>query len=126
MPGYLLAAAIVMLLTGLAHSVLGELLILRHMGSFQGMPALLGSVELARRTLRFTWHLPTVLATAMALMLIRAAGLAQPGQGERFVVQTIAGSMLACALVTALISRGRHPGWAAFLVAAFLAWMGAR
>jgi hypothetical protein len=126
MSSLLLAASILMLLTGAAHSVVGEFLILCHMPNFQGIPALLGSVELTKRTLRFTWHLPTLLASGMALILKRYAQLPQLGAEEKFVVLTICGSMLACSVVTLAISRGKHPGWVAFLVAATLAWMGAR
>ena len=126
MSSLLFAASIFMLVTGAAHSVLGEFLILRHMANFQGVPALLGSVELTKRTLRFTWHLPTLLASGMALILERYAQLSQLGVEEKFVIHTICGTMLACSVVTLAISRGKHPGWVAFLMAAVLSWMGAR
>ena len=126
MSSLLFAASIFMLVTGAAHSVLGEFLILRHMANFQGVPALLGSVELTKRTLRFTWHLPTLLASGMALILERYAQLPHLGVEEKFVIHTICGAMLACSVVTLGISRGKHPGWVAFLVAAVLSWMGAR
>jgi len=126
MTNLLLAAAILMLLTGVAHSVLGELLILRHMSKFQAVPPLLGSIELTKRTLRFTWHLATLLASGMALILVHYAYLPQLGDGEKFVVHTIGGAMLACSVVTLAVSRGKHPGWVAFLVIAVLSWLGAR
>jgi len=124
--GLLLAASILLLVTGLAHSVLGEVLILRHMATFQGVPSVLGSVEWTKRTLRFTWHLPALLASGMALILGRYAYLTQHGAEERFVIQTISGTLLACSVVTLAVSRAKHPGWVAFLVAAVLCWMGAR
>ena len=126
MSSLLIAASTLMFVTGAAHSVLGEFLILRHMANFRGVPPLLGSVELTKRTLRFTWHLPTLLASGMALILLRYAYLTQLGDEEKFVVHTISGAMLACSVVTLAISRGKHPGWIAFLVAAVLSWMGAR
>jgi hypothetical protein len=124
--GLLLAAAILLLVTGLVHSVLGELLILRHLAQLREVPPLLGSVELTKRTLRFTWHLPTLLASGIALILARYAYSAPLGEGERFAVQVISGALLACAVVTFAVSRGKHPGWVAFLAAAALCWMGAR
>jgi hypothetical protein len=126
MPSLLLVAAILMLVTGAAHSVLGELLILRHMASFQGVPPLLGSLELTKRTLRFSWHLPTLLASGMALILLRYTALAQLGDGETFVIRTISGAMLACSIVTLAVSRGKHPGWVAFLAIAALSWVGSQ
>ena len=122
----LLLASILTILTGAAHSVLGELLILRHMANFEKVPSLLGSVELTKRTLRFTWHLPTILASGMALILLRYAHLPILGEGEMFVIRTISAAMLACSLVTLLLSRGKHPGWIAFLLIAILSWMGGR
>ena len=126
MSAFLLAASILMLATGCAHSFLGELLILRFMVNFKEVPALLGSVELTKRTLRFTWHLPTLLAVGMALILLRYAALPQLGIQEKFVTNTISAALLACFFVTFAFSRGRHPGWIAFLGAAVLAWLGAR
>jgi hypothetical protein len=126
MSTFLLAASILILATGCAHSFLGELLILRFMVNFKEVPALLGSIELTKQTLRFTWHLPTLLASGMALILFRYASLPQLGNQEKFVINTISGALLACFFVTLAVSRGRHPGWVTFLLSAALAWIGSR
>jgi len=118
---------------GLAHSGFGELLLLRLMEleSVQGFPALPGSDTLARvfcadtpaaatRTLRTAWHTPTLLGWAFALLLGRYASRTELGAGERFVVRTTAVALSVCAVVWFAGTRGKHPGWAAFLVSAVL------
>jgi len=123
MSGLLLAAGLVAIVTGVLHAVLGEILILRHLDRLDGLPPLLGSKELPKQTLRFTWHLPSILAWAFAAILIRYARLAELGADDRFVVATISVAFLVCAGIVLLINRGRHPGWTAFLGAGVLCWM---
>src|SRR5262245_5421281 len=125
MSGLLLAASLVAVVTALLHAVLGEILILRHLDKVDSLPPLLGSKELPRQTLRFTWHLPSILACAFAAILARYAQLAVLGARERFVIMTISVAVLACAGAIILISRGRHPGWVAFLIVAVLCWIAA-
>src|SRR5262249_7819427 len=73
---YFAVAGVMALLLGLAHSILGEILLLRRLTNDHLPPiapfslielpklGLMGSADLARLTLRFTWHLPTVLGAA--------------------------------------------------------------
>ncbi len=73
---------------------------------------------------RVIWHLPSILGWAFALILTRFAYLPDPGGEERFVLKTISVSLLVCAVLVFAGTR-RHPGWAAFLAAAVLSWVGA-
>jgi len=57
----LLFAGVLSALIGIAHSVLGEKLVLGPLFERGDVPKLLGSTSFARHTLRFTWHLTTVL-----------------------------------------------------------------
>jgi hypothetical protein len=116
----LAAAAIVLVVTALAHSVLGELFILRKMapGVF---PRLLRSDVLAARTTRATWHITTALGAAFIPILWHERAAPDP-----FVIDVIASSLAACGVIGIVVTRARHPGWIAFAVAAALAFAGAR
>ena len=78
------------------------------------------------QTIRFSWHLPSILGCAFAQILLRYGSLTELGVGERFVVRTMAISLLLCAAVVFATTRGRHPGWAALLATAVLSWTAAR
>ena len=123
MRSYFVAAACLALFVGLAHSILGELLLIGRLVS-DGLPPLLGNREFARRTLRFTWHLPTALACGFAAILLRLARPDAPGAQLAFVERATALSFLASATIVLLISRGKHPGWVGLLGVAILIWMG--
>ncbi len=123
--GLLLAAGLLAFSLGLVHSVLGEVLFFRHMERFQGFPLVPGGHDYWKRTLRMTWHIPSILAWAFAWILIDFAFLAQLGGGERFVVKTIALSQLLCAVLTLVGTKGKHPAWVAFLALAVLCWIAA-
>lgn len=123
--GLLIAAGVLAFSLGLVHSVLGELLFFRRIESLQGFPSIKGGDDYWKRTLRVTWHVPSILGWAFALILVDFAFLAQLGAGERFVVKTIALSQALCAAVTLGGTKGKHPAWVAFLVLAVLCWLAA-
>ncbi|MDL5030425.1 hypothetical protein QRD43_00790 [Pelomonas sp. APW6] len=54
-------ATLLILLTGLAHSWLGERYLLRRLFKRDDLPAVLGSTAFTTGTLRFVWHLLTVV-----------------------------------------------------------------
>ena len=130
------AAGGLTLLLGLAHSVLGELLLFRRWTNDCLPPlapfslievrkmGLAGSTDLARRTLRFTWHLPAVLGWAFGAILLRLSSPSSPGTDLAFVERAAALSFGACSLVVLFCTRGQHPGWVAFLAIAILIWLG--
>jgi hypothetical protein len=53
-------AAVLMFVTGIAHSYLGERYILIRLFKRDGLPKILGSAAFTSGTLRFVWHLTTV------------------------------------------------------------------
>ncbi|MEW6777877.1 MAG: hypothetical protein AB1405_16380 [Bdellovibrionota bacterium] len=124
MNGWLFSAGILSCAIGAIHSGLGEYLIFRHRKDFRGFPPLLGNEEITLGTIRATWHIATLLAAVPAALLFRFAFLAELGAKERFAVRVTAGSLLACAAVLFAGTRGKHPGWAGFLLAAGLCGMG--
>lgn len=99
------AAALIALL-GLAHSVLGERYILTRLFR-RDLPKLFGGPELTRSTLRFAWHLTTVLAWALAALLVQLAG----PHAAADLVRTIGWALLLSGLLPLVSTRGRHLSW---------------
>jgi hypothetical protein len=124
------------ILLGLVHSILGEILLLRRLRKdslpvlapfslFEVRPlGLTGNPDLALGTLRFTWHLPTVLGLGVAAILLGLATPSAAGTPLVFIERVLALSLLACTLVVLVISKGKHPGWIVFLVITILVWLG--
>jgi hypothetical protein len=118
----LLIAAALLALLGAAHSTLGERYILIRLFRRNDLPAILGSSDFTRRTLRFAWHITSVLAFGLAAILVI---LASPGGGTaRMTVEIIAATCAACGVVALTGSRGRHLSWVVFFTVAVLLWFG--
>ena len=56
----LVIGAVLAVLIGVAHSVLGERFLLVRLCQRDNLPHLLGSDAFTRQTLRFAWHLTTI------------------------------------------------------------------
>ena len=112
------AAALIALL-GLAHSVLGERYILIRLFR-RDLPALFGGTAFTRQTLRFAWHLTTVLAFGLSAVLVLLAGSASP----QALATCIGGVLLFSGLLPLIHTRGRHLSWLVLFVAGglCLAW----
>ena len=111
------------IVTGIAHSVLGELLIFRHLRSGTLVPTH-GAPPLQGRNVRIlwaTWHLATVFGWAFAAILLRVAF-----QPDVPLLPLVAGATVAANIGGSLLvlvgTRGRHPGWVALAVVAALTW----
>jgi len=120
-------AAGLAIFTGVAHSVLGELLIFRHLrkGTLvpdQDAPPLKGRHI---RILWATWHLATVFGLAMAVVL---AQLAVDPQVPilRLVVSATVAAYAGGSILVLVGTRGRHPGWIALGLVAALTWIAVR
>jgi hypothetical protein len=124
MSWYLIASAVLAFTLGLAHSVLGERYILTRLFRRGNLPHLFGGETFTRRTLRFTWHLTTLLAWGLGAVLLAVAHQS-PGPTTGLVARTVAVTFLLCGVVAGFGSRGRHFAWVVFLVMAALAWIGA-
>lgn len=117
-------AAGLAVLTGIVHSLLGELLIFRHLRNGTLVPAL-GAPPLRNRNIRIiwaTWHLATVFGWAFAVILGR---LAMDPQAP--LLSLVIGAAVAAyaggALLVLIGTRGRHPGWVALAAVAALTWV---
>ena len=99
-------AAGTMVVTALAHSVLGERrLIIPLLALNQGVMAR----PLSRDVMRLAWHGTSILMTALAYVLAYQA--LHPESAQRPVVLAIGIAMTGFGLLDAIISKARHVGW---------------
>jgi hypothetical protein len=120
----LLVAVVLILLLGLVHSVLGERYILIRLFRRTDLPRLFGSDRFTRNTLRFAWHLTTVVWWGVAVLLLYAARPQRLSVADLGAV--LAWTALASAVVSLIGSRGRHPAWVVFLAIGLAIWTGTR
>lgn len=123
---YLSAAAFLLVVVGLVHSVLGELLIFHRMRPRGIVPAdggkLLRSAHV--RILWATWHIVTVLGWCVAALLWWLAQPSNPHLARALPGAAAIAALVASSALVLVGTRGRHPGWAGLLTAAVLAWIG--
>lgn len=99
-------AALLIALLGFAHSMLGERYILVRLFRRE-LPKLFGSTGFTRNTLRFAWHLTTVLAFGFSAVLVQLAG-AWTAQG---LARTVGWCLVASGILPLVFTRGRHLAW---------------
>ncbi len=120
----LLVAGLLSALIGIAHSVLGEKLVLGPLFDRGDVPKLLGSTTFARRTLRFTWHLTTVLLLGIGA-IVTTLSPAPIGLQSAWILQVLAVTFGVCSLLSLIGARGKHFSWWVFLLIAVLLFLGA-
>ena len=119
----LVIAAVLSVLIGLAHSVLGERLLLGPLFSRGDVPKLLGSTTFSRQVLRFAWHLTTVLIFGIGLVIWYLAS--SPLNTEAvWILRAFAATFGASTLLSLIGARGKHFSWWVFLIITVLLWMG--
>ncbi len=123
MNSYLVAAAVLALVVGLVHSVLGETLIFRRLRQRSLVPTNGGNVLLERhvRILWASWHVLTVFGGLIAFQLWQLA--ANPAAGRGSLAGAIVVAMILGSLLVLVGTKGRHPGWVGLLGVAALVWM---
>ncbi len=124
MNGVLLVAGLLSALIGIAHSVLGEKLVLGPLFERGDVPKLLGSTSFARHTLRFTWHLTTVLLLGIGAVVV-VFSLSPPDPQSACIIQVLTATFAVCSLLSLIGARGKHFSWWVFLIIAVLLWLGA-
>lgn len=120
----LVTAASVLAMVGLAHTVLGELLMFRNLRT-RGIVPTAGQPVLRERQVRIlwgTWHLVTVLAWAMSALLWRLGTVPADTALGAWVADVAGAATLASGVLVFYATEGRHPAWAALLVVAALVW----
>lgn len=121
----LFAAGLLSVLIGVAHSVLGEKLVLGPLFRRSELPKLLGSTIFARQTLRFTWHLTTVLLLAIGAVVVVVSFTVLEPQSA-WILRIFALTFAACSLLSLVGARAKHFSWWVFLLIAVLLWIGTR
>src|SRR5471030_961003 len=119
---YFVAAGLCFIL-GLGHSVVGERYILIRLCRRTDLPKLFGSAELTARTLRFAWHLCTVAWWGAGAIFCY---MARDRLSPTTVAGVLAGVFLISAVVTFVVSRGRHFAWLFFLAIGVIALYGSK
>jgi len=100
-------AAFLIAALGLVHSVLGERFILIRLLRRDDLPKLFGGTEFTKGTLRFAWHLTTVLAFGFAALLFQLATYAPTA----VLVRTIGWISILSGFLPLVYTRGRHLSW---------------
>lgn len=113
----LLLAAVLILLTGVAHSYLGERYILIRLFRRADLPQLFGGTAFTTGTLRFAWHLTTVAWWGFAYLAYAAS---QGPVTTDQVLTTLGTVALVSAAFPLYFTRGRHLSWIVFLVVGVL------
>ncbi|MDQ0643137.1 hypothetical protein [Microbacterium murale] len=116
----LIAAAVLIALLGVAHSILGEKHIIRWLLAHD-LPRLLGGVSFTAGTIRFAWHLTTVLFLGLAGVLL----VVTLGASASAVLMVVGSTFVLCAVLPIWFTRGRHISWVILLVAGGLCFWGA-
>jgi hypothetical protein len=104
--GLFLTAAVLLVITAFAHSVLGER---RLLGPLLARREGVLASDLARFILRFAWHLTSVTWAILALILVQ---LVRDPTTARFWAAAATGvAFTGIGLFDAVATRGRHVGW---------------
>lgn len=102
----LLVAAVLVAVIGVAHSILGEVYILRPLYRQTELPKLRGA-EFPLGTIRFAWHVTSLLLFGIAVVLVQIA----TRMSLDAVIITIGWTLLASSALPLIYSRGKHPSW---------------
>lgn len=119
----LVIAAGLSVLIGIAHSVLGERLLLGPLFRRGELPKLLGSSTFARNVLRFAWHLTTVLAVGIGVVIGYLASSPLDPQAV-WILRALSVTFGVSTLVSLIGARGKHFSWWVFLIITVLLWVG--
>lgn len=108
----LVATGVLIALLGIAHSILGEIYIVRPLLR-QSDPPILDGSRFLRAVVPFAWHLTTVLMVSIAGVLF-GIGV---GLSMQALVGWIGATLIASGLLPLIYTRGRHLAWVVLFVA---------
>jgi len=123
MAALLYLAAFLAVALGVAHSMLGERYILVRLFRREDLPKLFGSSEFTTRTLRFAWHITTVVLLGFAALLVHA------GRGDLStagMLRIIGFTFIIAGLLPLFYTRGKHLSWVVlFAIGGIALWCAA-
>lgn len=121
----LVLAAMIAILVGVAHSVLGEKFVfsqLRQQSWVPSKPA--GPLHESHvRIVWASWHALTVFGFVLAAILLRLASPVEVVQLSAFIQNAVFVGMVAAALLVLVGTKARHPGWLGLLLVGLLTWL---
>lgn len=121
---YLLAAAVVAVLVGVIHSILGEVLIFRKLRKGTIIPTQ-AAAPLEPRNVRIlwaTWHLASAFGFGFAAILLFLAN--HDSAPDPAIAWTLTLSFAAGSVLVMAATRGKHPGWIGLLIVSVLTFLG--
>jgi hypothetical protein len=117
-----IAASLILVLTALAHSVIGEVMIFRKLSEGRIVPSM-SAPPLKERNVRIlwaSWHLTSIFGLVFALAVYKV-GIGAPLSAHE-LVSSIAIACLAGGMLVLIGTKGRHPGWISLSLASALIW----
>lgn len=108
----LTAAAILLILMSVFHSILGERLILQPINNADNLPKIWGSRQATFRTLEASWHLVSVMWLGLAAHLLTLQFYPQyMDKSFQIIFGLIFGAL---AIVPLVWNSGKHKSWLVF------------
>ncbi len=125
-PWYTSAAGLIVLIA-LAHSVVGEQRIFRHLRRAGHLVPTEGGTVLRAFQVRIlwgTWHMLSAMGLGLAAVLLWLAHPAAQAASAGRVEWCVATAMVVSGVLVLVSNRGRHPAWVALFAAAALVALG--
>ena len=97
-----------LMLCGLAHSILGERYILTRLFKRGNLPPLFGNEQFTKGTLRFTWHITSVAWFGFAALVLLLPD-------AKILLCTISVVFAISGVCSAYFTKGKHLSWLVFL-----------
>ena len=117
---YLMSAAALTFLIGLAHTLLGEKLILIPLLK-KKQHTIRGSEFIVRRTIRFAWHATTLAWWGIAVIFVVLASGPLSAR-EIVILRILSGTFGASGILSLIAGHGKHFSWYVFLAIAALSF----
>lgn len=124
MQTYFLIAAIVSVLVGIVHSLLGEILIFRKLRA-KGLVPTQAAPPLESRNVRIlwaTWHAASVFGFGFSAVLFAAAS--GHTHLDSITLHAVICAFVAASALVLIATKGKHPGWLGLLAVAVLVYLG--
>ena len=120
---YLILSGVLTTLMVIAHSVLGEKLIMIPLQKTEGLPRVRGSSRNVKMTLRFAWHITTVMGIGIACIFFYYSKFTEFTSDQIFVLRILSVTFFVSFIVSIGGARARHPSWIVMLVISILVWL---
>lgn len=118
----LITASILLIIIGLIHSILGEILIFKKV-RISGVVPDLAAPPIQLRNMRIlwaTWHLASIFGFALSVIIFVAA---KSSIDHSTLLEVISFAMLIASMLVCYATKGKHPGWIGLLGVALLCWL---